>query len=419
MASTTAEIPYTGDDLKGKKPVLVGFVKRQEAKWPGPDVYSAKATTTKRLRAVLLDSRYGFTKQGALLEYAVEDQSVSTLSPAPTEKDPTPEPKINEETARTSPDPEGMAESADPPTHPSRWIKLFIEDIRGTSAGKISQELCLDMIDADDCEMGEWRADLPNLLVQLQESNSAITGSVRLSFRDPEQPEYWVPFVKVTDDALLEEALTFPEFVTIPRTGRLEIRVEHAEDLFFHTSPHHLIPAPGPSTSAALVQDVFDVHDPDAKPLVYARARAAKQTADGTRDNQTDRDTKWLTEQLHTTAGYQTFKDNQRKVQANPGVVASWKFIADFSTIHFGQVSRVAGRKKIQKKSIYKALGLGSTTLAEAENAARILNRYGQDGTNPAQAVLDRVARIDDPPKGARVLYPFLVQWDKDHRAVN
>ena len=77
------------------------------------------------------------------------------------------------------------------------------------------------------------------------------------------------------------------------------------------------------------------------------------------------------------------------------------------------------GRKKIQKKSIYKALGLGSTALAEAENAAKILNRYGEDGTNPAQEVLDRVAWIDDPPKGARVLYPFLVQWDKDHRAVN
>ena len=103
MTSATAEIPYTGDDLfvhfsvspsialisahrKGKKSVLVGFVKRQAAKWPGPDVYTAQATTIKRLRAVLLDHRYGFTKQGALLEDAADHRSVSTLSPAPTEK---------------------------------------------------------------------------------------------------------------------------------------------------------------------------------------------------------------------------------------------------------------------------------------------------------------------------------------------
>jgi hypothetical protein len=40
-----------------------------------------------------------------------------------------------------------------------------------------------------------------------------------------------MPFVKVTDDALLEEARTSPEFVLIPSNNRLEILVEHGCNL--------------------------------------------------------------------------------------------------------------------------------------------------------------------------------------------
>ena len=58
---------------------------------------------------------------------------------------------------------------------------------------------------------------------------------------------------------------------------------------------------------------------------------------------------------------------------------------------------------------------MGSTALAEAENATRILKHYGENGTDPAQAVIDRVHLKEDKPQGARVLYPFLVKWEKDH----
>jgi hypothetical protein len=57
----------------------------------------------------------------------------------------------------------------------------------------------------------------------------------------------------------------------------------------------------------------------------------------------------------------------------------------------------VGGRRttKIKKKSIQDAHGIGSTSLAEAENAARILKRYGEGGTDPAQAVINHVCMDD------------------------
>ena len=60
---------------------------------------------------------------------------------------------------------------------------------------------------------------------------------------------------------------------------------------------------------------------------------------------------------------------------------------------------------------------MGSTTFAEAENAVRILKRYGENGTHPAQTVIDRIQLMEDKPRGAKALYPFLVQWDNEHKA--
>lgn len=45
--------------------------------------------------------------------------------------------------------------------------------------------------------------------------------------RDPQDPEYWIPFVKTTSDVALEEAPTFPQFIIISSKS-LEILVEDA-----------------------------------------------------------------------------------------------------------------------------------------------------------------------------------------------
>lgn len=60
-------------------------------------------------------------------------------------------------------------------------------------------------------------------------------------------------------------------------------------------------------------------------------------------------------------------------------------------------------------------MGLKSTAFTEAENAVWFLRRYGEGGSNPTQAVIDRIALNEDKPKGAKALYPFLVNWEQDH----
>ncbi|KAJ7683092.1 hypothetical protein B0H17DRAFT_1137953 [Mycena rosella] len=361
-ASDSAEIPYKESELKGKpKAFLVGLVARQSDRWPGPD------------------SKYGFTKPAT--------------PPVPSNQS-APEPETNEVPAAIAAIPSPNVEMPGTPFEPTppRRIKLYIEDRRGVSTLKT---LHLAVI-YEDCGPDHWQAELHNLLVELQDSNSALTGPVKISCRDPEDPDYWMPFVKVADNVLLEEAETSPEFILIPNTNRLEILVEHAQDA--------RLPRTFTSTES---HATFDINDPETKPLEVARSRSAKKI--------NDQDAEWLKEPLKITPGYQEFKANQHKVQTNPGVVVSWLFIANFSNTHVGQFSRVKRRKKIQKKSIYKALLLGATALSEVEKAGRILHRYGEGGTSPAQAVINRIQLVEDPPSGARILYNFLVKWDKDH----
>ncbi|KAJ7654871.1 hypothetical protein B0H14DRAFT_2659412 [Mycena olivaceomarginata] len=310
--------PYTVSDLAA----IVNFVARQADLWPGPDVYSEKSTTVRRLRAVLLDPRYGFTKSMVLRTPSSarsESTSESTLSPPP----------FTDDDAGRSPIPNPDAGD----------VKMFFSRV------------------SEREKHGEWKTELHEVLYELQKSNAAIEGPTKVLYRDPEDPEYWVVFVKVTDNAPvpLELAETFPRFVTIPATGRLELRVEPIPIGI-------LLPLPS--------QEPFDINDPHAKPLEHARRRASAANHLSRADS--DADVVWLKAQLENETGYQDFKDNQRKVQTNPGTVASWKFCVDFSQKYFG-----AGRKKIQQKSIQKALGLGSTSLAEACKATQILRRYG------------------------------------------
>ncbi|KAJ7665389.1 hypothetical protein DFH06DRAFT_1323783 [Mycena polygramma] len=398
MATTTqSEVPYENEDVTGnvRKAELVKMVARQADKWPGPDVYSAKSTGIKRLRKVLLDPEYQFTK---LQVYTSPERSPSPVSEHENRDELHPETDEIDDNASVGQDPDFSLHS--------RRIKLLIQDTRGRTAAKTSQEITVSAIETHDEDSDKPLAELHEILVMLQESNSAIIGPVRISCRDPEDPEYWMPFVKVTDDALLEEAHTDPEFIAIPSNSRLEILVENSEDVYFHAPPQFLAAAPTANTGGS---GTFNVNDPHAKPLEHARRRPA------TRFDKSDADTDWLKEQLENTEGYDEFKSKQRRVQTNPGVVKQWKFIADFCDKHMKQPSRIPRRKRIQKKSIIAAFGLGSSTIGEAEKATRILKTYGAEGTNPSQAVIERVSLEEDRPKGAAVLYPFLCKWYKDH----
>ncbi|KAJ7037021.1 hypothetical protein C8F04DRAFT_1180747 [Mycena alexandri] len=84
-----------------------------------------------------------------------------------------------------------------------------------------------------------------------------------------------------------------------------------------------------------------------------------------------------------------------------------------------GKLSHVPGRsgrlRKIKKSSMHKALRLSSSAFTQAENAVRILNIYGEGGSKPAQEVIAETEIRLEKPEGAKVLYPFLVEWEKDN----
>jgi hypothetical protein len=69
--------------------------------------------------------------------------------------------------------------------------------------------------------------------------------------------------------------------------------------------------------------------------------------------------------------------------------------------------------RQIKKNSIAKALGISTTSLAEAENAARLLGIFGPGGSHTATEVVEVVEKDDETsPRGAQALLPFLVGWE-------
>ncbi|KAJ7150521.1 hypothetical protein C8R43DRAFT_951490 [Mycena crocata] len=381
------------------KSSLKALIERQLEKWPDP-TFKPKHITAQRMRSVLADQQYRFTHSISTTEVPESPLSASVPSEIGSRK--------------SSAAPEANLISCQEREPNVRLVKLLIEDCRFSRSTKISQEVALVVVDALQCGPGEWRVDLCNLLEELQNTNAALSGSVKLAIRDSEYPDHRVYFVKVTDDALLEEAQPSPQLATIASNGCLEIFVEQAEDTYYHMYSNLVQAGPFQRDGSTESNDIFDVDDPNAKPLDHARRRAVKKSKPPANNG----DVQWLTAEIKALPGYSDYDEHRRKVQHNPGVVSSWKFMALVSETYYKQPSHIVGRqnKKIQKQSIEKALGVGSTSLAAAVNAVRILKRYGDGGTSPAQTVIERVALNEGKPQGAKVLYPFLVDWEKSQR---
>ncbi|KAJ7934595.1 hypothetical protein B0H13DRAFT_2262548 [Mycena leptocephala] len=230
------------------------------------------------------------------------------------------------------------------PEFDTQFVTLLIEDAR--TSLKISQPVNLYVLEPED-EEGNWRTDLR----KLQSSNASLTGSYKLAFRDPDHPDYRIYFAKVTSNTAWDEVEPMPPCVVIPATNCLEIFVDHAEASNTDTG-------------------TFDVSDPNAKPLEVARHRTANVATTSSNKSGINADVEWLTAELKTLPGYSDFNEHRHKT-------------------YFGKPSHIPSRttKKIQKQSIHAAVGLKSTAFTEAENAVRILRRYGEGGSNPTQAV--------------------------------
>ncbi|KAJ7938980.1 hypothetical protein B0H13DRAFT_1851152 [Mycena leptocephala] len=355
------------------KPALIDLVERQINKWPGGNFKRTdKKITATYIRKVLLDPSHGFTKQ------STEHPSLPSNEHG----------DLEEHGSR-----QGSQEKEEP-EFDTQWVTLLIDNAR--TSLKISQRVNLYVLDNLLGQEGEWRADLKDLLMELQSSIAALTGSFKLAFRDPDHPDYRIYFAKVNSDRPWDEVEPMPPCAVIPATNSIEIFVEH------NISP-----------------GTFDTRDPNTKPLEVARHRTTN-VATSSNNSGSNADIDWLTAELKTLPGYSDFNERRHKVQQNSGVVASWQFLALVSQNYFGKPSHIPPQsrktKKIQKQSIHTTVGVKSMAFTEAENAVRILKRYGEGGSNPTQAVIDRIALKEDKPKGAKGLYPFLINWEKDHR---
>lgn len=58
---------------------------------------------------------------------------------------------------------------------------------------------------------------------------------------------------------------------------------------------------------------------------------------------------------------------------------------------------------------------MGTTALAEAEAAARIIKVYGEDGSRASEEVINELKRVNDHPAGSSVLADYLRKWERAH----
>ncbi|KAJ6514795.1 hypothetical protein DFH09DRAFT_1099405 [Mycena vulgaris] len=270
------------------KLALIVLVQHQVEKWPGGH-FQQKAETAVQICEVLMEAQYGFTKEILVMEAPESPLSDSVSS----------EHKFD-----------------------SHWVKLLMEDY----------------------------CDSPKPFKILQQVLLYVIDTLHLIW-DPDHPNNRVYFVKVTDDALLDEVQPAPQFAMIPGTDILEIFVGHVEDTYFHVNPTCFLDQSQPEGDVNS-HGAFDVTDPSAKHLGHAQLRAVGNAA---------------RKQLGETNG-----DVHMNIQVDE--------------------TRGIGAKKNQKQSIQQALGVGSTSVAEAENAVCILKRYGEGGSRLVQAVMDQIS---------------------------
>ncbi|KAJ7810921.1 hypothetical protein B0H14DRAFT_2578390 [Mycena olivaceomarginata] len=192
MASSS-ERPYAEDDLTGSnKASLIKFVQRQIARWPGPGNFQPSKVTVPQIKAALLDPSYGFTTNQAPIS-----------SPHPLKA-------RHHESAQVIP-PKESSPSVASEIASERRPQFWIVQQRYQSA----RVLCKDLLSA------------------LQKSNAAVeipsTGSetVRISFPDPEDEEWKVPFVRIPHGQSWELSHFDPEALHIPETRRLKLHIDH------------------------------------------------------------------------------------------------------------------------------------------------------------------------------------------------
>ncbi|KAK7000829.1 hypothetical protein R3P38DRAFT_2796653 [Favolaschia claudopus] len=151
---------------------------------------------------------------------------------------------------------------------------------------------------------------LLSLPISRRENNSVHVlgpGVVRLSFPDPEDKEWKVPFIRIPH-APNSVAICDPETIEIPN-DRFKLYVDNVSLSLTGNAMHLSMP----SSSASIVPS--DTQD-------------TRQTPD---EQSSDPVVKFLREKLAARQGYTSFVANRGHTMSNPVIVADWRFAVEFS----------------------------------------------------------------------------------------
>ncbi|GLB45439.1 hypothetical protein LshimejAT787_3500090 [Lyophyllum shimeji] len=405
------EQPYTKEDLAGLlKPALIKLVNRQKAHWPDARFHGGSHIKKARMVEVLLDPAYKFTKPANLvsttshvddaeMDPPADDQNTSGAASACTISN-------QDASGAISTQETGASPSATPP---AESVRLMINDFRSSRPpAKSVETVPLVRIQAtESARAGYWLASAKELVTQLQGTCSALRGAVRVAVPDPVDSDYrqyfamcWVDRANLAVTRAVKpemDNLLFVEQSGIPYAP--------------HERKHYRAPSESEPESEI---KTYDVNSKDFKPLEQARrhSKALKKR----KMQRAEDEIEWLQLRASERPGYSEYTNNQGRVQQNAGVVRSWRFIASFSADYFRKTLGIQGTNKIKKKVIAKALNIGTTSLAEAENGIRLANLFGAGGSREAPEVVEVLAESDsESPGGARGLLKYLVGWEKDH----
>ncbi|KAJ7166558.1 hypothetical protein C8R43DRAFT_946105 [Mycena crocata] len=284
------ERPYVESELPQKRDDLIKLVQRQLGKWEGK--LNKSRVTIHELKSALLDPNRGFTTNNPAVEFPM-----ATTVPAPPQN-----PPANPASASLS-----TSSALSSSNVEVVEVRIYVEDCRLVPSTKTVAVISLQVLDHTDGLDGSFRVLGKDIISKLQCSNSAIeigvTGMIRVSVPDPEDPAWKMPFVRMAHGQSVDSMRFDPRALKV--TGnRVKLFIDSV------TIP--------------------EVKAEDFSAVASSSTSAVGKT-DASEQNTDNPGVKYLTEKLATRAGYTAFVENRGRVLSNPEVVKDWRFAVDFA----------------------------------------------------------------------------------------
>ncbi|KJA16781.1 hypothetical protein HYPSUDRAFT_206782 [Hypholoma sublateritium FD-334 SS-4] len=292
-------------------------------------------------------------------------------------------------------------------------IRVYLEDFRfnrSISPNKIACSVCVPAT-----RTGEYiHVGTKHLIEQIQLGNGRITGSeaVKIGWRDPASPNAeFIEFFVQAEPSRLHEADTNPEkfSLTVSRKLRLMLYIDLVNFIliFVHHSELTIneVDREPTSTPEHRILNIADLTNQHSLALPVTAVHPRKDLID------------WLKAKAVNQPDYVLFSSMRHRPLQNREAVKSWEFAARFSEQYFKKTHQFQSykQKKIKKSDIYTALDIKETSLGDAEEATQIIQIFGEDGSHPAQDVINEIHRRTDPPEGSVRFLRFLKTYDTEH----